>query len=282
MLAGQHLPVPGRLEVDAHDEDAVGARLRDQRLPDEVLERVVLVAADDEVDAGHLPGHPLVGRHVLVGHGHHDRPAPGPEVGHGPARRGDGIAELDPGARARRLGGIGHGEPEEPDRDAIPLDHVRGARPTERLAGGAIQHVRGDPGEARLPHAREQRGRPEVELVVAEGGDVESQLVPRGNHLLAPQHRRHDGWRDGVPGERQQGMRRLLPRPGDEGRDPRHPALLPGAVRRLQDVVVVELEKREAYGRPVRLARHATREESGDEDRQEGAARADHWAPFSS
>ena len=95
VLASQHLAVPGRLEVDAHDEDAVGARLRDQRLPDDVLERVVLVAADDEVDAGHRPRHPLVGRHVLVRDRHHDRAAPGPEVGHGPRARGDGIAELD-------------------------------------------------------------------------------------------------------------------------------------------------------------------------------------------
>jgi hypothetical protein len=71
-------------------------------------------------------------------------------------------------------------------------------------------------------------------------------------------------------------MRRFLPRPGHEGRDPRHPPLLARAVRRLEDVVIVELEEGEVDRRPVRLAPHAAREQSGDEDRKEDAAPVGH------
>ena len=227
VLAGQHLPVPGRLEVDAHDEHAVRPRLGDQRVADHGLQRVVLVAADDQVDPGHLTRHPLVGRHVLMSDRDHDRPAAGPELGDRRPRGGDRVAELDPRPRARRLRRVGDGQPEVDPLDAVALDHVRRARAAERKAGAPVQHVAGHPGEARFLHPREQRRRAEVELVVAERGDVEAELVPGGDHLLAPEHRRHDRRRDGVPGQGEQRVRRLLARPRDQGRDPRHPALLP-------------------------------------------------------
>ena len=149
---------------------------------------------------GHRPRHPLVGRHVLVGDRHHDRPAAGPELGHGrSARRRSGSRNSTPGPGLDVCGGIGDGEPEEAHLHAVPLDHVRRARAAERPAGRPVQHVRGHPREARLPHPREQGRRAEVELVVPERGDVEPELVPRRDHLLAPEHRRHDGRGDRVP-----------------------------------------------------------------------------------
>ena len=95
VLASQDLAVAGRLEVDAHDEDPIRSCLGDQRVPDDVLERVVLVAPEDEVDAGHRARHLLVGRHVLMRDRHHDRAAARPKLGHGHSGSGNGIAELD-------------------------------------------------------------------------------------------------------------------------------------------------------------------------------------------
>jgi hypothetical protein len=80
--------------------------------------------------------------------------------------------------------------------------------------------------------------------VVPERGDIEPELVPCRDHLLAPEHRRHHGRRDRVTGEREERVRRLRARPRDERRDPGHAAFLPLPVDRLQDVVVVELEER--------------------------------------
>ena len=169
--------------------------------------------------------------------------------------------------------------PKNPTCDPAALDHVRRARASERPARRAVQHVRRHPREAGLPHPREQCRRTEIELVIPERGDVEPELVPRGDHLLAPEHRRHDGRRDRVAGQREHRVGRLRPRPRDQGRDPRHPALLALAIGRLQEVVVVELEEREADRRAVGLPRDAAGEKGGDRQREAAAGEPGHWNP---
>ena len=82
--------------------------------------------------------------------------------------------------------------PKNPTCDPAALDDVRRAGVSEQPARRAVPHVRRQPDESGLPHPREQRRRSEVELVVPERGDVEPELVPGGDHLLAPEHRRHD------------------------------------------------------------------------------------------
>ena len=207
--------------------------------------------------------------------------APRPELGHGRrGRRRSGRGTPRPGPGSTSCGVSATVSPKKPTCDAAPLDHVRRARAAERPAGRPVQHVRGHPREARLAHPREQRRRAEVELVVPERGDVEPELVPGRDHLLAPEHRRHDGRRDRVAGQREQRVGRLRARPRDQRRDPRHAALLALAVDRLQDVVVVELEEREAHRRPVGLPRDACREQTRGEQRQGDASRRPaHWNP---
>src|SRR5438034_1968976 len=192
-------PVPRDPEVHLHQIARVRARLRDERLALLGDQRLVLVAAQDHVDAGGA-GERSVGGHPLMGDRHDElrpaRPQPRRRL---PARDAR-IAEDDVGARARDPRGLGRREPEEADREAVEGQEEVGPRAAEDTPGGSVHHVGRQPRELRLGHALAERVGAEVELVVAEGREGEPDRIERRDHLRAAQH-------PGLDGRRQRGAR---------------------------------------------------------------------------
>ncbi len=264
-------PVPRDPEVHLHQIARVRARLRDERLALLGDQRLVLVAAQDHVEAGG-PGERSVGGHPLMGDRHDElrpaRPQPRRRL---PARDAR-IDEDDVGARARDPRGLGRREPEEADREAIEGQEEVGPRAAEDTPGGSVHHVGRQPRELRLGHALAEHVGAEVELVVAEGREVEPDRIERRDHLRAAQHPGLDGRRQRVAREDEDGVRVLSPRLVHERRQARDAPALP-PVHGLEDVQVVDLEQRDSDEVGIAGAEGRARGEERrrqDEDEQRG------------
>src|SRR5262249_27886515 len=75
----------------------------------------------------------------------------------------------------------------------------------------------------RLVHALDQHVVSEVELVVAERGEIEAGGVERRDHLLAPEHARRDRRREEITGQHQKRRPALRGEPPLQARDARQP-----------------------------------------------------------
>ena len=93
---------------------------------------------------------------------------------------------------------------EEADLQRAERLHQVRRRAADRLAGAGVDDVRDDPFEARLPHPLDQHVVAEVELVVAERGQVEAGGVERGDHVLALEHAGGDRRREEVAREHEE------------------------------------------------------------------------------
>ncbi len=219
-------PVPRDPEVHLHQIARVRARLRDERLALLGDQRLVLVAAQDHVEAGG-PGKRSVGGHPLMGDRDDELRPARPEPRRRLPARDARIAEDDVGARARDPRGLGRREPEEADREAVEGQEEVGPRAAEDAPRGSVHHVGRQPHELRLGHALAQHVGAEVELVVAEGREVEPDRVERRDHLRAAQHPGLDGRRQRVAREDEDGVRVLPPRLAHERRQARDSPALP-------------------------------------------------------
>src|SRR3989442_915575 len=187
------------------------------------------------------------------------------------AARDARVAEDDVGARARHPRRLGRRQPEETDADAVEGQQEVGRRIAEGAPGGPVHHVGREPHEPRLGDALAQHAGAEVELVVAEGREVEADRVQRGDHLRAAQDPGLAGWRGRAAREDEQGVRVLPPRLADERGEPRHSPPVP-AVHGSEDVDVVDLEQRDPDEAGVAGAEgRAGGEEGRREDHEERA-----------
>src|SRR5205085_5529323 len=91
-----------------------------------------------------------------------------------------GIAEVDVRPAGRRGRRVRRRETEEADATAGALQHPLARGATERSPRAPLDDIRAEPGEARLRHPLTQDARAKVELVVAEGRDVEGDGVEDG------------------------------------------------------------------------------------------------------
>ena len=102
-------------------------------------------------------------------------------------------------------------EPEDSDLHAAKLaNHVR-RHVSKRLRGLQIENIRRQPTKLRLLDSLFERFWPEVELVIAKRRVIETDSVPRVDHLRALQRDRLNGRRDRVARHQEQRVRVLLP-----------------------------------------------------------------------
>ena len=201
------------------------------------------MAAEDHIDVGAL-GQRAVLAHVQVGDRDDDlRAALAERLAHLPGRR-ERLAHLDVRSRAGALHHLGGGEAEDTDPHPGQGQEDLALRPAERTAAAALQHVGREPHERRFAHPLGQHGRAEVELVIAEGGQIQAERVEPGYHVPALQQRGGHRGRDRVAGEGQHGGRVLAADPLDQGGQPGEPAP-PALIHGLERVDVVDLEQRD-------------------------------------
>jgi hypothetical protein len=153
----------------------------------------VLVAAENDVQLDARGGRQrAVLTHLLVRDRDQQLGAARLQVGRHRAGDADHLANLHVRSRVRRLLGLGRGETEHPHADPGQREEYVRLGAAERTTRAAIEDVGRDTRERRLAHALGQHGRAEVELVVAEGGQVQTDGVQSGDHLLAAQQRGGD------------------------------------------------------------------------------------------
>ena len=244
------MPFGRRFDVDPRDELRVGAGLADQRAVLGRRDRVVLVAADDQIDLGEaLDQRAVVGERQMRDRDDRSSRLPlQPRQVLAPPLRADRRMRVC-GSLSRLISLVFRHRPMKPTFSApnVRIDIRRGA--ADRLAGARVDDIRDDPLPFRLAHPLDQHVVAEVELVVAERGQVEAGGVQRGDHLLAFEDARRDRRRQEVAGEHEQrraaGCRELLLQRGDAGE-------AADAVDRHRGVDVVDLQERERRARPRR------------------------------
>ena len=191
-------------QVHLHQVARVRAGLGDEGLALLGDQRLVLVAAQDQIHVGAL-GHRAVLAHVQVRDGDDHLRTALPQIVAHLAGRGDRLADLDLRPRAGALHDLGGGEPEHADPDAGQREHHLALGAAERSTVAPIEHVGGEPYELRLAHSLGQHRGAEVELVVAEGGQVQAQRVQSGDHVPPLQQRGGHGGRQRVAAQDHQG-----------------------------------------------------------------------------
>eukprot|EP00968_Pinguiococcus_pyrenoidosus_P002157 scaffold111_cov252-Pinguiococcus_pyrenoidosus.AAC.25 len=235
-----------RLDLDDGGSAEVRAGLHDRRPRDLAVERhvVMVVAAEDEVDLRNFVGEALVVGHAHVRERDDDvaslfvlqlvRPT---------AARLDEIRVVQRGRvhRPERRDPIVFHDADEADSRAFLLkDEVVGAS-AHGLLGRPVVAVGAQPGKVGLAHQVLHDVHAEVEVMVADAGDVDAEEVQHRRHLLSLGERGHRAGREGVPREQHQ---RVHPRGShalDEAREARRAAhWLAGAS--LDVVHVVEVD----------------------------------------
>src|SRR6185369_1570587 len=165
---------------------------------------------------------------------------------------------------------------EESDLHAAKLPHDRTLCATERLARSLVDHVRRDPAKLRLSNALREDVWPEVELVIAVRRIVETDRVPRFDHLRALVSDRLDRRRDRVAGHEQERVWVLLLDRLPERQNPTETAGL-ALIDRRKLVDVVNLKERDFDVAPGFLLRRNAKERGDEKDQsQRRSARVHH------
>src|ERR1051326_3087529 len=95
------------------------------------------------------------------------------------------IVKLDIRTRTRSYFSVRQHQPEDTDLDASKLANHERRYVSKRLPRLIVDHVCRNPAKLRLANSIAQHVGAKVELVIAKGGVVESDRIPRLNHLRA-------------------------------------------------------------------------------------------------
>ncbi len=188
-----------------------------------------------------------------------------PQRGQGGAARRERIVEAQAGAGIRRPHRLRGGESDDADTHPVEVPRAPGPRAAEGQAARAIEHVGGQPRESRLAHPLGQHRGPEIELVVAEGGEVEPHRIPALDHLGPLAQGREQRRRERVTGQREERVRGLGAQLARQRRHAGEPA---AAGHRLEHVDVVDEQELDAHRGAIRAAR--LRAARADDQPQEG------------
>src|SRR6185369_9597959 len=107
------------------------------------------------------------------------------QLGNNFLRRITWTAKLDVIARTRRNFRFRQNETKEPDLHAAKLAHDETLRAAERLTGALVDYIRRNPAKLRLRNTLRQHVWTKVELMIAVGRVVETDRIPRFDHLRA-------------------------------------------------------------------------------------------------
>jgi hypothetical protein len=238
--AGETVRFPRALKAQAQVQRVAGVRagLEDRRAADELIDDMVVVAAEDQVEDATRGERAVLGE-AAVGEADDGRRALGAQGGRLAPRGFEQFAEADVRPRLGEGRRLGRDQADETDGHAGDGAQFGGPHRRQRRLG---HQVRREPGKARLGETFAQHDGAEVELVVAGHGEVHAQRVPRRHHLAALEQARFDARRERVAAEDEQRGRRLPLDFAHQGRQPRQAAARPLGVdgRDLVDVVDVD------------------------------------------